>query len=219
MEGIFIMKKKLLSLVLAGAMVASTSVSAFAEDKVINAPETQDVQTNVSIQGRVANDTGDLPEGNFNITIPTTASFTVSQDGDVITMPITVKNNGEQNIEVYAVKFADTTATEGTNITVTKQSDLKSKNRSYVNLNLRGNLKTVYLKSEELNSNSTGIYQEATLTNKATTDEQLKLAVINGRNSGELTLEGKAGEDPTQTITDALTDNFTLTLKIKKSAK
>ena len=213
------MKKKLLSLVLAGAMVASTSVSAFAEDKVIRDPETQDVQTEVSIQGRVANDSGELPEGNFNITIPTTASFTVSQNGDVITMPITVKNNGEQNIEVYAVKFADTTATEGRNITVTKQSDLKTKNRSYVNLNLRGNLKTVYLKSENLSDDSTGIYQEPTLENKATTEDQLKLAVINGRGSGDLTLEGRAGEDSTTPITDALTDNFTLTLKIKKSAK
>lgn len=213
------MKKKLLSLVLAGAMVASTSVSAFAEDKVIRDPETQDVQTEVSIQGRVANDGGKLPEGNFNITIPTTASFTVSQNGDVITMPITVKNNGEQNIEVYAVKFADTTSVEGRNITVTKQSDLKTKNRSYVNLNLRGNLKTVYLKSENLSDDSTGIYQEPTLENKATTEDQLKLAVINGRDSGDLTLEGRAGEDPTTPITDALTDNFTLTLKIKKSAK
>lgn len=213
------MKKKLLSLVLAGAMVASTSVSAFAEDKVIRDPETQDVQTEVSIQGRVANDGGKLPEGNFNITIPTTASFTVSQNGDVITMPITVKNNGEQNIEVYAVKFADTTAVEGRNITVTKQSDLKTKNRSYVNLNLRGNLKTVYLKSENLSDDSTGIYQEPTLENKATTEDQLKLAVINGRDSGDLTLEGRAGEDSTTPITDALTDNFTLTLKIKKSAK
>lgn len=213
------MKKKLLSLVLAGAMVASTSVSAFAEDKVIRDPETQDVQTEVSIQGRVANDSGKLPEGNFNITIPTTASFTVSQNGDVITMPITVKNNGEQNIEVYAVKFADTTATEGRNITVTKQSDLKTKNRSYVNLNLRGNLKTVYLKSENLSDDSTGIYQEPTLENKATTEDQLKLAVINGRDSGDLTLEGRAGEDSSTPITDALTDNFTLTLKIKKSAK
>lgn len=213
------MKKKLLSLVLAGAMVASTSVSAFAEDKVIRDPETQDVQTEVSIQGRVANDNGKLPEGNFNITIPTTASFTVSQNGDVITMPITVKNNGEQNIEVYAVKFADTTSVEGRNITVTKQSDLKTKNRSYVNLNLRGNLKTVYLKSENLSDDSTGIYQEPTLENKATTEDQLKLAVINGRDSGDLTLEGRAGEDSTTPITDALTDNFTLTLKIKKSAK
>lgn len=213
------MKKKLLSLVLAGAMVASTSVSAFAEDKVIRDPETQDVQTEVSIQGRVANDSGNLPEGNFNITIPTTASFTVSQNGDVITMPITVKNNGEQNIEVYAVKFADTTAVEGRNITVTKQSDLKTKNRSYVNLNLRGNLKTVYLKSENLSGDSTGIYQEPTLENKATTEDQLKLAVINGRDSGDLTLEGRAGEDSSTPITDALTDNFTLTLKIKKSAK
>lgn len=213
------MKKKLLSLVLAGAMVASTSVSAFAEDKVIRDPETQDVETDVSIQGRVANDTGDLPEGNFNITIPTTASFTVSQKGDVITMPITIKNNGEQNIEVYAVKFADTTAVEGRNITVTKQSDLKSKNRSYINLNLRGNFKTVYLKSEELSGNSTGIYQEPTLDNKATDPEHLKLADIKGRASGDLTLEGKAGEAETPNITDALTDNFTLTLKIKKSPK
>lgn len=213
------MKKKLLSLVLAGAMVASTSVSAFAEDKVIRDPETQDVQTEVSIQGRVANDSGKLPEGNFNITIPTTASFTVSQNGDVITMPITVKNNGEQNIEVYAVKFADATAIEGRNITVTKQSELKGKNRSYINLNLRGNFNTVYLKSENLSGDSTGIYQEPTLENKATTAEHLKLADINGRDSGDLTLEGKAGESSTEGITDALTDNFTLTLKIKKSNK
>ena len=212
------MKKKLLSLVLAGAMVASTSVSAFAEDKVIQDSETKEVETNISIKGGVASSTGELPAGNFNITIPTTASFTVSQEGDVITMPINVRNNGEQNIEVYAVKFVDTTATPGSNITVTKQSELKDKNRSYVNLNLRGNLKTVYLKSEDDSSANNGIYKEATLTEKAT-GEDLKLAVINSKQADNITIEGSAGDNDSEAIENALTDNFTLTLKIKKSAK
>lgn len=212
------MKKKLLSLVLAGAMVASTSVSAFAEDKVIQDSETKEVETNISIKGGVASDAGDLPAGNFNITIPTTASFTVSQDGDVITMPINVRNNGEQDIEVYAVRFVDTTATSGSNITVTKQSELKDKNRSFVNLNLRGNLKTVYLKSEDASSANNGIYKEATLTEKAV-DEDLKLAVINSKQADNITIEGNAGDNDSEAIENALTDNFTLTLKIKKSGK
>lgn len=209
------MKKKLLSLVLAGAMVASTSVSAFAEDKVIQDSETKEVETNISIKGGVASDEGDLPTGNFNITIPTTASFTVSQDGDVITMPINVRNNGEQDIEVYAVKFVDTTATEGKNITVTKQSELENKNRSYVNLNLRGNFKTVYLKSEEISSTNNGIYKEETLTQNAV-GEDLKLAVINSKQADDITIEGNAGSNDGEAIEKALTDNFTLTLKIKK---
>lgn len=209
------MKKKLLSLVLAGAMVASTSVSAFAEDKVIQDSETKEVETNISIKGGVASDGGDLPAGNFNITIPTTASFTVSQDGDVITMPINVRNNGEQDIEVYAVRFVDTTATLGSNITVTKKSDLKEKNRSYVNLNLRGSLKTVYLKSEDANSPNNGIYKEETLNEKAA-NEDLKLAVINSKQAENITIEGSAGNKNSEPIENALTDNFTLTLKIKK---
>ena len=210
------MKKKLLSLVLAGAMIASTSVSAFAEDKLIQDSETKEVETNISIKGGVASSTGVLPTGNFNITIPTTASFTVSQDGDVITMPINVRNNGEQNIEVYAVKFVDTTATAGSNITVTNKSELKDKNRSYVNLNLRGNSKTVYLKSEDINSQNNGIYKDEALNEKAS-GEDLKLAVINSKQADNITIEGSAGVKASEPVENALTDNFTLTLKIKKS--
>ena len=210
------MKKKLLSLVLAGAMIASTSVSAFAEDKLIQDSETKEVETNISIKGGVASSTGVLPTGNFNITIPTTASFTVSQDGDVITMPINVRNNGEQNIEVYAVKFVDTTATAGSNITVTNKSELKDKNRSYVNLNLRGNSKTVYLKSEDINSQNNGIYKDEALNEKAS-GEDLKLAVINSKQADDITIEGSAGVKASEPVENALTDNFTLTLKIKKS--
>lgn len=210
------MKKKLLSLVLAGAMVASTSVSAFAD--VINSSDDADATTNIKVTGELLNDNGDKPAGRFNVTVPTTTSFTVTQEKKLITTPITINNQGEQDIEVYAVNFVDTTPEEDQQITVTKESELKSKNRSYVSLNLTGNLKTVYLKSENNTSDKTGIYKEANQTNSAINDDDLKLAVISAKQSDELTLDGKVG-GAEGAIDTAVSNAFTLTLKIKKSSK
>lgn len=211
------MKKKLLSLVLAGAMVASTSVSAFAQNKTIQETDTATPETDISITGNVLDEGGNAAPGTFNVTIPTTASFTVSKENGFASAPITIENNGEQNIEVYAVKFADVTPQEGIDITVT--NNVKQRNRSYVSINLEGNLKTVYLKSEDTTqTNKTGIYKEEELTNSATDDEDLKLSVIKSKQSDKLKINGKSGEsgDP---IDSALSNNFTLTLKIKKAAK
>lgn len=210
------MKKKLLSLVLAGAMVASTSVSAFAD--VINSSDDADAKTNINVTGELLNDNGDKPAGRFNVTVPTTTSFTVTQEKKLITTPITINNQGEQDIEVYAVNFVDTTPEEDQQITVTKESELKSKNRSYVSLNLTGNLKTVYLKSENNTSEKTGIYKEANQTSSAINDDDLKLAVISAKKSDELKLDGKVG-GAEGAIDTAVSNAFTLTLKIKKSSK
>ena len=213
------MKKKLLSLVLAGAMVATTSVSAFAENKTIQDTDTTTPETDISITGNVLDERGNTAAGTFNVTIPTTASFTVSKENGFASAPITIANNGDQNIEVYAVKFADVTPTDGSDITVTSHSDIKQKNRSYVSINLEGNLKTVYLKSEDTTvANKTGIYKEEGLTTSATNDEDLKLSVIKSKQSDQLRLNGRAGEAE-ESIDSALSNKFTLTLKIKKSAK
>lgn len=205
------MKKKLLSLVLAGAMVASTSVSAFA--KTINDSDAKEVDTNVSITGNVLNESGDTPAGNFNITIPTTAAFTVSRNGDVVSMPITIENHGDQNIDVYAKQFIDTTPAADAKITVVGESALKDKDRTNVSLNIQGNMKTLFLKSTE---SGNGIYKDATLTTNAS-DEDLKIANIAGNQDGKVTISGRAGE--TGTVADSVSDQFTLVLKIKKSSK
>lgn len=211
------MKKKLLSLVLAGAMVASTSVSAFAQNKTIQETDTATPETDISITGNVLDEGGNAAPGTFNVTIPTTASFTVSKENGFASAPITIENNGEQNIEVYAVKFADVTPEDGIDITVT--NNVKQRKRSYVSINLEGNLKTVYLKSEDTTqTNKTGIYKEEGLINPATNDEDLKLSVIKSKQSDKLKINGKSGESE-ETIDSALSNNFTLTLKIKKAAK
>lgn len=211
------MKKKLLSLVLAGAMVASTSVSAFAQNKTIQETDTATPETDISITGNVLDEGGNAAPGTFNVTIPTTASFTVSKENGFASAPITIENNGEQNIEVYAVKFADVTPEDGIDITVT--NNVKQRKRSYVSINLEGNLKTVYLKSEDTTqTNKTGIYKEEGLINPATNDEDLKLSLIKSKQSDKLKINGKSGESE-ETIDSALSNNFTLTLKIKKAAK
>lgn len=210
------MKKKLLSLVLAGAMVASTSVSAFAQNKTITDLETKEPTTDVTITGSVIDDTDNAPTGTFNVTVPTTAAFTVTKEGDLQGVRINIENNGEQNIDVYAEKFVDTKPTEG--IKVVSESELKSNNRTYVSLSITGKSNAVYLKSEDTNNGSNkGLYTTSALSSAAS-GEQLKLTSIAARDNGYLTLEGKAGEDDTTAVDEPIKNDFTLTLKIKKSA-
>lgn len=209
------MKKKLLSLVLAGAMVASTSVSAFADETITN-PDTEEPTTNISITGNVQNDLGNSPVGRFNVTIPTTASFTVKSDGTFVAPPaITVKNDGNQSIDIFAASFTDTNKDGG--ITVVKESDLVNHNRDYVSLKISGDSGTVFLGSEQGSNN--GLYLKSDFTAKT---GDFKLANIPSGGRRNLTLSGSAGNSSTVDLDKSIKDNgvqdtFTLTLKIKKA--
>lgn len=213
------MKKKLLSLVLAGAMVASTSVSAFATTQEVI---TDGGNANVEITGKVANDQGNLPAGTLRVSIPTTATFMVTKEGVLEGTTITVRNEGDQNIDVYAEEFIDRTKEDGAGITVVQESALKDKKRTYVSLNLQGIYGSVYLKTENVDSNKKGLYKKRDLIDEATNDD-LKLTSLTPGQSEGLKLQGNAGEkndssQPEQQVGKAVSDNFTLTLKIKKSA-
>lgn len=211
------MKKKLLSLVLAGAMVATTSVSAFAEANVTGL-DTQDAKTNVSITGKVLDDDGHEPAGTFKVSIPTTASFTVDKDKKVISADITVRNEGDQDIDVFAESFVDITPEENQKITVVPETDLKTKNRTNVTLSLEGEFRTLYLKSEK--SETGGIYTNNNLTTPANDDASKKLSNVQSGQTKTIGLRGKAGENDTaQPVSESVSDKFTLTLKIRKATK
>lgn len=218
------MKKKLLSLVLAGAMVASTSVSAFAaaapipvSNGQIDGRDDKEYTTDVKITGKVMNEEGNLPTGTLSVTVSTAASFVVDGEGNLEGGRINVKNNGDQSIDVYAEKFIDTRPEEG--IKVVKKEGLERLDRTNVNLTLTGTDATLYLKSER-SSVGNGIYKEASLEQKPQAEE-LKLTSL-GKGQGEdLQLEGNAGKEDSaidsDVNTNGLSKNFTLTLKIKKS--
>lgn len=209
------MKKKFLSLMMAAAVVATTSVSAFAADKTIKDSDTTEPTTNVQITGKVLSQDGTEAPGTFNVTVPTTATFTVTQSAELLSTKIKVKNDGIQDIDVYAEKFVDTSANSGINVVT--ENGLENLNRTNVSLSLAGTLATVYLKSEPITTTNKGLYKNKSLDeNERATDDALKLTTVQAGDEGELTLAGKAGKNNTQQP-EAVNDTFTLTLKIKKS--
>lgn len=213
------MKKKLLSLVLAGAMVASTSVSAFAD-----APRTQEVTSfnegsntaNVEIKGSVDKNNGDSAAGTISVSIPTALNFRVDKNGDISGGKITITNNGVDSVDVTAFKFQD--RTPGTKITVKTPQNLDSLTRDNVVLSIRGNkAKKAYFKTVTAGQDESGIVDE-TGNDEA---NGIKVSTIRGYgDTDELSLEGYAGKGEltdTDAIANGITDDFTLTLKVTKA--
>lgn len=202
------MKKKLLSLVLAGAMVASTSVSAFADTFEIL--EKQETEVQVQVKGDVENNSGHIVPGSISVTVPTAASFRVTQQGAVSAPSIDITSQGEESVSVIAYKFID--PTENSGITVVSESELASANdRSKVSLTLTGTSGSVVLKSEKGGNN--GLYK---LNGSTAADTDTVLGTVTKTNPLKLTLTGAVKSD-SEAPEQAITDNFTLVLKIKKT--
>lgn len=224
------MKKKFLSLMMAAAVVATTSVSAFAAGNEVTMPDKenvttrddQDAQQNVTITGNVTDENGNMPSTSFKVTVPTAANFTVTQNG-FVGPTLEVKNKGSQEIEVYAQSFRRIGGGTG-KINTVKAKEIKDDSkenpkltRADVALNLEGQSnQKAYLK---VSNGETGVYTEDTLTNSAG-DNGVKLLSLGAGNDveqkGSITLNGSSG---TKKVNTAITDKFQLTLKIKKVTK
>ena len=179
----------------------------------ITGSDTIEQRHEISITGNVVSDSGEMPSGRFQVVVPTTASFTVNQSGEFLTVPFTIKNEGYQNIDVYAYRFIDVDGIEGINVKpkseVTDQSP-----RSDIAMNILGNNSTAYFKTGDKTSSNSGIYQNPELTTPASSDG-IKISRISANSEGKLTLQGEAGKN--SNIDTAISNTFTLILKIKKS--
>lgn len=242
------MKKKLLSLVLAGAMVASTSVSAFAEtqksqgDQQTAQTETQIPQTptaatgekkvdvtdtegsaNIKIEGRIADNNNKLPASTISITVPTNASFTVDKDGKLIGSTIRITSQSTEEVEVMAHEFTDSTKDQ--DIKVVSSEDLAQENqnksnadRKKVSLSLKGEKTVSLITDSSINSTGNGIYQYNTKI--PARDEDKKLGTVTSNEPLVLNLEGQGvvSTNPDQ-LAAKVKDTFTLTLKFKKKVQ
>lgn len=201
------MKKKFLSLMMAAAVVATTSVSAFAKE--YNVMEGTGKDAEVQITGNIADRNDAVLPSTISVTVPTTATFTVSKDGVLTAPDINITSVGEGTVEVIAHSFVDTTADK---ITVLKESDINDQSeRTNVSLKLSGNNKTVALKSEAGSKN--GIYKE---DGTEAAEDNTVLGTVTQDKPLNLRLTGTAGKKD-QPLAKAVNDNFTLILKLKKS--
>ena len=137
------MKKKFLSLMMAAAVVATTSVSAFADEHQLTAVG-EEKQVEVGIEGKVEDNNGNVLPSTVTVTVPTSLNFTVKKDGTVVSPEIEITNSGNEPVSVIATDFIDTTGNSG--IKVIK--DAEPANRSEVKLRLVGGNQDITLTSE-----------------------------------------------------------------------
>lgn len=212
------MKKKFLSLMMAAAVVATTSVTAFA------AGETKDVtvgkkpvEQDVEITGNIADSTDHVVEGTITVTVPTAMAFTINSAGELENGKITISNKSDSDVEVIAKGFED--STPNSEIVVKKKTELQNgadeDGKKNIALTLIGK-KSVGLFSSETGAGlykvgSGGVIQDV---------EEASLGVIVARNNLELKLTGetqKTTENRYAPPSKPIKDSFTLKLKIQKA--
>ena len=215
------MKKKLLSLVLAGAMVASTSVSAFADDNREYTITDGGVDHQVTITGDVTDNDNNKVPGTISVTVPTAVSFTINKDGQIAGGDIVVRNTSEDKVEVVAKKFTDTTPGKG--IVLVKEGNLSTNvandgnDKVHASIKLVGGTNSLGLVSATSDS-STGFVN----SNGEEVQEGVNTTLGQAWNNNPLTLrlEGKTKEDISEDYTapnKALKNTFNLVLKIQKA--
>ena len=210
------MKKKFLSLMMAAAVVATTSVSAFAKDitgdDVDASKHAIEYNTEVKITGDVEDNNGNTKPGTINVSVPTTAAFTVTQHGTFTSGNLEVVNNGTQTIEVFAKEFIDVNGNEG--VKLVKKSELVSNLRTGVNMKLQGNRDMAYLGPKTSEGGTSGIFDDAEFATGQPDGKKISELQAGDRNT--ITLSGEAGTSTSTQVTTAVKDNFTLKLMIRK---
>ena len=204
------MKKKFLSLMMAAAVVATTSVSAFAANTDANVTRDGE-EVDVTITGVVNDEQNNPPEGTISVTIPTALAFTVDNQGNFKGTSLDVVNNGTQKVDVYAYKFVDGTGVR--DIEVAKSVEDSDK-ISKVVLRLSGNAGEAGFTSDNA---SNGVY-DVSNSDAPVEDNGVKIAsvgTLGGQNEVKLQLKGISGKYATGA--KAVKEEFTLKLKVKKA--
>lgn len=212
------MKKKLLSLVLAGAMLATTSVSAFAEDREEVIVGSNGAEQPVDITGNVANDSNQILPGTITVTVPTTMAFTINKDGNIEDGEITIRNKSTESVEVVAKEFTDSKPKSG--IIVKKAGELatvtNTNENRYVSLTLEGEESVGLISAKE----KTGLVNLNT-NEEYDTDANPSLGTITPKGNLTLRLTGVAKTNAEtgryEAPNNPVNNRFTLKLKIQKA--
>lgn len=221
------MKKKLLSLVLAGAMVASTSVSAFADttEEKTYVIDSVGKEHQVDITGNVTNGRNEVVPGTISVTVPTAVSFTINSTGEISGGEITIKNTSEDKVEVVAKKFTDTDPDAGIvlvngDTALADQVQHDGDSKVHASIKLVGRAKTLGLVSNKSDSETGFVDSEG---HKAEVGPSTTLGQAWKDNPLTLRLEGKTKADIADQSyaapTKALKNTFNLVLKIQKAPK
>lgn len=166
----------------------------------------------IPTKGKMNEDAGETPHGRFNVTVPTTASFTVKNNSEFIGTSIKITNNGEKPVDVSVANFIDVDGDYGIKlITDTQVDDTKKRNEVNLFLENTAENKKIYLGNKKL-------YSDLGEDHLISEEEKKKIAKVLAGNTSTINISGKAGTS-SEAIEDPISNRFTLILKIKKNTE
>ena len=166
----------------------------------------------IPTKGKMKEDAGETPHGRFNVTVPTTASFTVKNNSEFIGTSIKITNNGEKPVDVSVANFIDVDGDYGIKlITDTQVDDTKKRNEVNLFLENTAENKKIYLGNKKL-------YSELGEEHLISEEEKKKIAKVLAGNTSTINISGKAGTS-SEAIEKPIGNTFTLILKIKKNTE
>ena len=166
----------------------------------------------IPTKGKMKEDAGETPHGRFNVTVPTTASFTVKNNSEFIGTSIKITNNGEKPVDVSVANFIDVDGDYGIKLITDTQVD-ETKKRNEVNLFLENTdeNKKIYLGNKKL-------YSDLGEDHRISEEEKKKIAKVLAGSTSTINISGKAGTS-SEAIEKPIGNTFTLILKIKKNTE
>ena len=166
----------------------------------------------IPTKGKMNEDSGETPHGRFNVTVPTTASFTVKNNSEFIGTSIKITNNGEKPVDVSVANFIDVDGDYGIKlITDTQVNDTKKRNEVNLFLENTAENKKIYLGNKKL-------YSDLGEENLISEEEKKKIAKVLAGSTSTINISGKAGTS-SEAIEKPIGNTFTLILKIKKNTE
>ena len=203
------MKKKFLSLMMAAAVVATTSVSAFADDNTtIQVQPKSERNVPVDITGNITDNDGHVASGTVSVTVPTTATFKVNASGELTSPSMKITSNSSESVEVIASEFIDANGDAEIKLVKQGEFDKATSQRKEVLLRLTGGTKEVAFTSEKNGKIYKGDY------NEITDDADRVLGTVTKDVPLTLTLTGEGGVIGNND--KPIRNDFKLILKIKK---
>lgn len=212
------MKKKFLSLMMAAAVVATTSVSAFAADanQSYDVSDTNGRNVQIGITGNVTDDKGGVASGTVSVTVPTATAFKVDKNGKLTSPSMEIRSNSSESVDVIASKFIDANGEDG--IHLVKESDFTQQGtpeRKKVWLKLVGNKEVSFTSDANGKTNGKMFKNDGSEITENDEDEYV-LGTVTQDLPLTLTLKGAGGTQGPNTT--PIKDDFKLILKIKKSS-
>ena len=200
------LRKKLLSLGLAGAMVASTGVPAFAQ--TISGAESQTLTGQVQINGSVSKADGTAPAGRIEVELPTSMAFSVDKDGAFISSSsgYEIKNKSSVGVELAVQQFNETNTSGG--ITVKPEGDILANkdtlDRSNVSLKLVAG-------TEEVDLATVNAAGAPSVLGTIQPSSSLTMNLV-GEAGGKIEQNPQSGVDK-----DGTSEDFTVVFQVKKA--